>query len=287
MDMGEEARRLRAEEQLSISRIRELLGVSREQIEAWLRGVPAPEWTKRPNAKDDLHARAVDLRNAGYSVPGIARELGIARSTAWLWTKHIPLGDDTAAAQRRRAHAQRMNDARWERHRLERDEQRKRLTIESAGRIGALDDRDLLLIGAMLYWCEGTKLKPWGSSARVVFINSDPRLILLFLRFLESVGVEPERLTFRVHIHETADHEGAIDWWATRIGVSPAAFHATTLKRHNPAGNRLHRGPDYHGCLRVDVRRGTDLYYRIAALVEAIIGEPEDEPAGEPEDKAG
>jgi Homeodomain-like domain len=281
MDMGEEARRLRVDEQLSISRIRELLGVSREQIEDWLRGVPAPDWTKRPNAKDELHARAVEMRNAGHSVPSIARELGVARSTAWQWTKHIPLADDTAEAQRRRAHAKRMTDARWARHRLERDEQRRRLVVESAGRIGALDERDLLLLGSVIYWCEGAKVKPWGSGARVIFINSDPRLILLFLRFLGSIGIGPERLMFRVHIHETADHEGAIAWWAERVGVSPAAFHETTLKRHNPKTNRLHRGVDYHGCLRVEVRKSSDLYWRIVAAVEAIIGEPGEEPEGE------
>jgi len=76
MDMGKEARRLRVEEQLTIAQIKDRLGVSRATLEGWLRGIPAPEWTKRPTAKDDLRARAVELRLAGHWVPSIARELG-------------------------------------------------------------------------------------------------------------------------------------------------------------------------------------------------------------------
>lgn len=175
MDLGEEARRLRTEEHLSIEQIRRRLGVGRDRVHDWLRDVPAPDWTRRPTAKDDLHARAVALRESGYSVPGIARELGVARSTAYQWTKHIPLVQDTAEAERRKRHAKMMTDARWEQHRLDRDEQRQRMAVESAGVVGALDERDLLLLGAVMYWCEGAKVKPWRpSNARVEFVNSEP-----------------------------------------------------------------------------------------------------------------
>ena len=30
-------------------------------------------------------------------------------------------------------------------------------------------------------------------------------------------------------------------------------------------------GEDYHGCLRIDVRRSTDLYHRIEGWAEAIM----------------
>jgi transcriptional regulator with XRE-family HTH domain len=57
-----------------------LQGMSRSQIVAelglksggaalsrWLQGVAPPEWTKRPNAKDDLRYAAVQLRRAGLT----------------------------------------------------------------------------------------------------------------------------------------------------------------------------------------------------------------------------
>jgi len=62
MDTGDEnaqaveARRLRIEGQLSGRQIQERLGVSKTMLREWLRGIPPPDWTKRPNAKDDLKA---------------------------------------------------------------------------------------------------------------------------------------------------------------------------------------------------------------------------------------
>lgn len=56
-----------------------------------LRGVPPPEWTKRPNAKDGCRARAIELRGPGRSVPDISAERGVARSTAYQWVRHYRL----------------------------------------------------------------------------------------------------------------------------------------------------------------------------------------------------
>ena len=47
----------------------------------------------------------------------------------------------------------------------------------AAAEIGELTERQLLIAGAIAYWCEGTKSKPPHNSERVVFVNSDPGLI--------------------------------------------------------------------------------------------------------------
>jgi hypothetical protein len=44
-------------------------------------------------------------------------------------------------------------------------------------------------------------------------MNSDPRLIVFFLRFLAVAGVTPDRLIGRVHIHESADLSRAQEFW--------------------------------------------------------------------------
>jgi transposase-like protein len=87
-DLAGEARRLRREG-LSGRQIQERLGVPKQRLQDWLRGVPPPEWTRRPTAKDDLHEQALKLRGQGWSVNDIALELGIARSTAWQWVQYI------------------------------------------------------------------------------------------------------------------------------------------------------------------------------------------------------
>ncbi|MFC0528174.1 hypothetical protein [Phytohabitans kaempferiae] len=80
--LAAEARRLRTDEELSTRQIRERLGVSRDLLNELLRGVPPPAWTRRPNAKDELRARAEELRAEGRSVNDIALALGVSKSTA-------------------------------------------------------------------------------------------------------------------------------------------------------------------------------------------------------------
>ncbi|MFE9652786.1 helix-turn-helix domain-containing protein [Micromonospora sp. NPDC006431] len=111
--LADEARRLRVQEQLSVRAICARLGIGRDRASALLRGVSQPEWTRRPNAKDALRAEAVRLRADGRSVNEIAPQLGVAKSTAYQWVKHLPLDPDDAAAQRRRARSKLVTDARW------------------------------------------------------------------------------------------------------------------------------------------------------------------------------
>jgi hypothetical protein len=96
---------------LSLSQLRDHFGVSRDTLAEWLWNEPTPDWTRRPNAKDELRAQVVQLRTEGRSVPEIAGERGVAKSTAWQWVKHLPLNPTAEqGAERRRRHAQHMPD---------------------------------------------------------------------------------------------------------------------------------------------------------------------------------
>jgi hypothetical protein len=97
----------------------------------------------------------------------------------------------------------------------------------------------------------------------VTFVNSDPRLINLFLRFLAVAGTTPDRLICRVHIHESADVAGAQQFWQDATGLAAELFREPLLKRHNPKTIRKNTGGDYHGCLVINVRRGARLYRQI------------------------
>jgi len=268
-----EARRLRVEEGLSIAQIQARLGVTKHTLTEWLRGIPAPTWTRRPTAKDELRERALALRGDGLSVNDIALELGVATSTAWLWVKHLPLDRDTDRARRKAEHAKVMTDARWAERRLTRDERRAAVCRAAGGAVGPLSERDLALLGAVAYWCEGTKSKPWRpNQEHVTFTNSDPLLLELFLRFVESRGRLRAELTYRVAIHETADAADAVDWWAALLRLPVARFKRSTLKRHSPTTVRRNTADGYHGCLAVDVPRGRELYWFIQGTVEALLG---------------
>lgn len=271
-DRRAEARRLRVDPGLSLSQLMKHFGVGSDTLTDWLRGIEPPAWTRRPNAKDELRAQAVELRRQGRSVPQIAEQLGVAKSTAYLWVKHLPLDETSEQAHARRSrHSREVAEARWEPLRQQRDARRAATNGAEAAWVGALSDRELRLLGAVAYWCEGTKAKPWEPNrCRVTFVNSDPMLILLFIRFVELMGEDRRGLKFRVSIHESADAVAAGRWWAELVGVPFEIFRRPTLKTHNPSTVRYNVGEPYRGCLVVEVPRSRELYWKIEGLMSGI-----------------
>jgi hypothetical protein len=257
---------------MSLAQLKEHFGVGSDTMTGWLSGEPTPAWTRRPRAKDDLRAQAVALRHNGETVPQIAQALGVSKSTAYLWVKHLPLDETSERAhQRRSEHSRRISETRWEPLRKKRDADRAAVHQAEAAWVGGLSDRDVRLVGAVAYWCEGAKAKPWEPNrCRVTFINSDPVLIRLFLRFLESWGEDRQTLKYRVSIHESADAEAAGRWWADVVGVPFEFFRRPTLKTHNPSTVRHNVGDPYRGCLVVDVPDSRALYWRIEGLMGGI-----------------
>ncbi|MGC4886887.1 helix-turn-helix domain-containing protein [Micromonospora sp. DT227] len=268
--LAAEARRLRVEEHLSVVEIRARLGIGRNRAYALLRGVPPPKWTRRPRARDDARAEALRLRATGCSVNQIAVRLGVAKSTVYQWVRHLPLNPDAATAERRRAHAKVMTDARWGAHREARDAEQAAVQARAAAAVGGLGERDLLMLGAAIYWCEGSKSKPWRSQDRLEFVNSDPLLLALFLAFLAACGVNRETASYRLLIHESGEVEATERWWAERLRLPPERFTRATLKRHSPKTVRRNSGESYRGCLVITVPRSRQLYWRVEGLIAGI-----------------
>jgi len=255
---------------LSLSELMKHFGVGSATLTDWLRGIEPPEWTRRPNAKDELRAQAVELRRQGWSVNDLAAHLGVAKSTAWNWVKHIPLDPDSERARQKQDHSALMNAERWGAHNAERDRREAEEKARAVVDVGELTERDALLAGALVYMCEGAKAKPWRRLDRLKFINNDPRLHRIFLTFLALHGRGPETLRYRVHIHETADAEAAGDWWAEGLAVPRELFERPTIKRHKPSTRRVNTGADYHGCLVIAVPRSRELYWRVEGVMDAL-----------------
>jgi transcriptional regulator with XRE-family HTH domain len=251
--------------------IKEIVGfTSNAQLNDALKGEPPPAWTLRPRAKDELRARARELREQGLAYNQIAAELGVAKSSISLWVRDLPRPQRLSYEENRKRSAEGTRRY-WETERPAREARREAVRLAAAAEIGPLTDREILIVGAIAYWCEGAKNKPYLRHDRVIFTNSDPALIDFFLRFLEVAGVGPDRLIFRVQIHESADVEAAVQFWLRVTGARPDQFRRTTLKRHNPVTVRKNVGDTYHGCLRVDVRTSVDLYRKIEGWSEAIM----------------
>ena len=78
---------------LSRSQIADALGLKSGggALTRWLKDVPPPDWTKRPNAKDDVRQRAIELRREGKSYRQIRERLGVSKGTLSDWLRGIEL----------------------------------------------------------------------------------------------------------------------------------------------------------------------------------------------------
>jgi len=70
----------------SLREIKEILGpMSNTTLHNALKGTPPPDWTRRPNAKDDVRAQARELRAQGLAYHEIAARLGVSKSSVSLY----------------------------------------------------------------------------------------------------------------------------------------------------------------------------------------------------------
>jgi transposase len=135
----------------SFREIKEILGVgSNQTLHDALRGEPPPEWTRRPRAKDDVHARARELREQGLDYDDIAAALGVSKSSVSLWVRDMPRPARLSYEEccKRSAEGSRLY---WETERVAREARREEVRAAAAAQIGVLSKREILIAGAIAY----------------------------------------------------------------------------------------------------------------------------------------
>lgn len=262
--------------------IHDELGVSKSSLSLWLRDLPHPTEDQRADLRGGLQldfslvAPSSDeeiarlLRLDGWLLRDIAMALSISTATACRWTRGLPIPPGALSRGRSADEARAMGRAYWDRKLAEREEERMAVKAGAARCVGPLTARELELVAVTAYWCEGSKDKSYDRREQVKFINSDPTLIDLFFQWLRRIGVPDEHLRFRVHIHETADIQGAERYWADLLGVPVARFLRPTIKRHNPKTVRANTGEGYYGCLVISVCQSRVLYQQIEGTWRGI-----------------
>ncbi|MER5546154.1 hypothetical protein ABT072_27745 [Streptomyces sp. NPDC002589] len=256
----------------SLRQIRDELKIFNNDIlNQLVKGEPPPEWTKRPNAKDDLRAKARELRLQGWTYDQIEAELGCSRSSVSLWVRDLPRPEPRYTPEEQRAL---MREGLARRRATER-EKLEMTKVAALRETGELTDRELFMVGVALYWAEGSKSKPYDRRERAIFVNSDPGVIKTYLAWLDLLEVDRERLNFRLLIHESADVDAAHRFWAAVADVDTSVFAKPTLKKHNPKTVRKNTGDDYHGCLVIGVARSAHLYNRIEGWWAGIVAQAE------------
>jgi hypothetical protein len=144
-------------------------------------------------------------------------------------------------------------------------------TYKSIGikKIGKLSKRELFLIGAALYWAEGGK-----NQRKTVFINSDPKMILLWIKWVTTcLNIPKERLTCRLEINEIYNSElnNMEKYWSDLTVIPKTQFTKASLK-HSQSKKIYQNNSNYHGSLQLTVKKGTNLNYEILGYIEGLAG---------------
>lgn len=213
--------------------------------------------------------KAITLRKQGKSYSEILKVVPVSQSTLSLWLRDIPLTKEQSRGlyYRRRVGQEKGALTR----RKQREESQQKIFAKSITDISQISKRELWLLGIIAYWCEGTKQKENNVSQPVVFVNSDPFLLRLFVKWLrESCLIEEGNITYTLYIHKSADVAKSLDYWSKILGISENRFGKTFIKKHNITTVRKNTGISYHGLVRIMVRRSTDLNRKITGWIMGI-----------------
>lgn len=221
--------------------------------------------------KTDEKNIAIKLRRHGLSYSEIAAKVPVSKASLSLWLKNVRLTTEQHQKLSHKSDEGRIKGAAIRR------EQRLRTTQDIMNRseqeIGSITRRELWLIGAALYWAEGSKAKAHNVSCGVMFSNSDPLMIKLFLKWLHNICNEQlSQIECELYIH--ANHRRRVDeikkYWSNITGFPVNRFNYVYFKKPKNNTLRKNHANEYFGLARIKVRRSTNLNRRISGWVRGI-----------------
>ncbi len=170
------------------------------------------------------------MRLAGASYSQIKTRIPVSKSSLSLWLRDMPLSE-ARVRELRDFSATRIERYRETRRRT-REDRWALVRLKATRDIGLLNERELLLTGLFLYWGEGGKTKPGTTSIS----NSDPAMILFFMRWLALLGVPKGKLRVHVHLYSDMDIAFELTYWSNMLALPLSAFRKPYIKESKRAG---------------------------------------------------
>jgi len=215
--------------------------------------------------------KVLALRKKGKSLNEITAKINIAKSTVYSWCRNIKLGPTQIKrlAERQKTGSYKGRKKFLERIRQKRIKETNLLKKQGIKEIGKLNKRDLFIAGVALYWGEGYT---YPGGYQVGFTNSDPKIILLMLKwFKEICKIPKDEFSFQIKINVT--HKNRIkeveNYWSKITNVPLSQFNKTVLIKSK--SKKVYQNFNSHfGTLRITVRKGTKLRRKINGWIEGL-----------------
>lgn len=209
-----------------------------------------------------LKKQAIYLRKKGLSYGEISQKIKIAKSTLSLWLKNVPLPVEA----KKRLYTKQIlilskgPQSQKERRKREIENIIKKASKEIPPKISVLT---LKLMGACLYWAEGSKEK------LLILTNSDPTLILFFVHWVKKLfGIPPQKLKAKLNIYPQQNEKKIKKFWSELTGIPLKNFGKTYIK---PKNKGYKKNNLYYGTIRIEVPKSVNLRYQIKGWLEGAL----------------
>lgn len=218
-------------------------------------------------SKEKLKARR--LRRLGKSIKKIAKIVHVSVGSVSTWCKDIQLTNKQIKnLQKRRTdpfYGKKLEY--YLKKKKEFEEKLFSLRQEGIKAIGKLSTREIFLIGIALYWGEGFK-----KDKQVGLATSDERIAKFFIHWLSKCfDISTKDLILRVtaNISYKNKVKKLEKYWANMLSVSINNFSKPFFQ--NVKWKKIYENKnDYHGVLRIKVRRSINLLRKIYGYIEGI-----------------
>jgi hypothetical protein len=220
-------------------------------------------------AKSKERLKARELRRKGESIKSIAKKLKVSSSSASIWCLDIVLtAKQIEKLQKhlrdpyygkRGVYLQKIKEKKLEKI--------KNLRDEGITQVGELTRRDIFVAGIALYWGEGFK-----KDHQVGLATSDVGIARFFLHWLKvCFDIYPNNLILRVttNISYKEKVKKIENYWAKELRISISQF-SKPFFQNTVWKKQYENSDDYHGVLRIRVRRSQDFLRKIYGFIEGL-----------------
>lgn len=210
----------------------------------------------------ELKKTAQTLRTNGVSFKDIGKQLSVAKSTARAWTKDVRL----SPAAKKRLYTAGMikmttgsNNAR--NRRLTEIEE---IILKAKQEINEpINDSAFKLLGAMLYWAEGSKY------GQLDIVNSDPILIKFMVEWMRKVfGANYTDMKAHLNIYSQQNDLEIKKFWSDLTNIPLSNFGKTFVK---PANKNYKKNTLYYGTIKVRLFKSGDNLHRTFGWVRKFL----------------
>lgn len=219
-----------------------------------------------------LKKEAMRLRRHGKSYNDIIKKLGIkSKGTLSLWFRDLYLSKHSnklLEKNNKLAHQRGLFIANKNRN-LKIKSENDHACMEGEYLIKSISKRELLLVGASLYWGEGSKSEK-STGTPLDFSNSDPYMVSVYMKFLrEILKVSDEKIRAGIHLYPTTSINKARKFWATITNLPIDRFFIVTqISRASKDRRPFNILP--HGTIAIKVSSRLQ-FHKVKGMIRGII----------------